>query len=219
MFLLKAATEAPINWTNFWVSIGSIVVSIIVILVSYFNTRATLRSSNKNIERTLAANRENTEMTLRSKRIEEKKNEIYKKLNEFYGPFYQLRSKSQLLYNKFVQKYKSEQTTTEHFRTLTYLLEGGVVEGNEKILLDEIIKIGEKCEALIHDKAGLIDDEDLRIKWLPMASTHYLILRLAYKGQLHGEAEKFKLHTFPMEIDALIEKRIKELQKELEELA
>lgn len=220
MLLLQAVTQAPINWTNFWVSIASIAASVIVVLVSLWNNRVALRSSEKNVERTLASNRENTEMTLHSKRIEEKKDEIYKKLNEFYGPFYQLRAKSQLLYHKFVERYKSQAAeSNQPFRTLTYLLDGGTVEGNEKMLLDEIIKIGEKCEALIHDKAGLIDDEDLRTKWLPMASTHYLILRLAYQNQLHGESEKFKVHTFPFEIDAVIQKRIKELQKELQEIA
>ena len=218
MFLLEATT--PINWVNFAASIGAVIVSILVILFSARNNRQTLDASKESVVKTLSANRENTEMTLHSKRIEEKKNEIYKKLNELYGPLYQLRSKSQLLYLKFVEKFKNEiERKGETFRTLTYLLEGGKVEGNEKILLEEIIKIGEKCEFLIHEKAGLIDDEELRTKWLPKASTHYLILRLAYQGQLHGESEKFKEHTFPIEIDVLIEKRIRELQKALQELA
>ena len=215
MVILDAST--PVNELNLYASIGSVLISLTLIIFSYLNTKKTISASIQNTKESIDANNINTRKTLESKRIEEKKAEIYKKLNEFYGPFNQLRLKSQLLYTEFADKF-IKSSTDGRFRTLTFLLENGVssITGNEKILLDEIIKVGEKCENLIQDKAGLIDDEALRTNWLPKASTHYLILRLAYSDCLKGDAEKFEKHTFPREIDELIEARIKALHKDLE---
>jgi hypothetical protein len=217
MILILLSSLASINWLNLVASIGSILVSLALIYFSFRNTRKTVEVTIKNTEMSVSASKDNTLMTLNSKRIEEKKNEIYKKLNEFYGPFFQLRAKSQLLYNEFSEKFKSTSTDGQ-FRTLTYLLDGGEVLGNEKVLLDEIIRIGEKCEKLIHEKAGLIDDDELRKIWFPKASTHYLILRLAYNKSLTGDSTKFQKHTFPNEIDGLVASRIEILQSELKEL-
>jgi len=132
-------------------------------------------------------------------------------LDEFYGPFYQLRKKSNLIYEKFREKYNSD----PDFSTLTYLLDGKKFSANEEELLKEIIKIGEECEKLIHSKAGLIDDQNLRTNVIPRASTHFLILRLAHNGNLVGDVIKFKSHVFPKELDGLIEKRRGELEKQL----
>ena len=154
--------------------------------------------------------------TLNAKKIEEKRQDIYKKLNEFYGPFLQLRIKSNLLYKKFSSKFNSP--GKERFATLTYLLNGHEFTGNDKILLEEIIKIGGECEKLIHRKAGLIDDTYLRTEVIPKATTHYLIIRLAYEGLLKGEADQYKDVLFPYDLDDLLEKRKKELENELKNL-
>ena len=90
---------------------------------------------------------------------------------------------------------------------------------NDKALLAEIIKIGEQCEKLIHDKAGLIDDETLRSEWFPKATKHFLILRLAYMGKLKGQTDLFEDSMFPFEIDGLIQNRINNLRIELKGLA
>lgn len=213
--------QNPINWVNFAASVGAACVSLAAIIFAYLNNQKTLVESSINIQKTLEANALATDKTIKSKRIEERKNEIYKSLNDFYGPLYQLRQKSKLLYDKFKVN-KSANTEKGRFSTLLYLLiEGGPskLENNDKALLSEIIKIGEQCEKLIHNKAGLIDDENLRSEWFPKATKHFLILRLAYSGRLKGQTDLFFDSMFPTEIDELIEGRINELRQELKKLA
>jgi hypothetical protein len=210
----------PFDVINFIASIGSILVSIIVIITGYcFNKRA-LKTSEMNTRKTLLTSSQNTDKTIASKRIEERKSEIYKKLNEFYQPLFEYRQKSTLLYLKFKEKFVvvGPDESASAFRTLTYLLNRNEFTGNEKALLEEIINIGKLCEDLIHKKAGLIDDDSLRKDWLPRLTTHLLILRMAYQKKLSGEPEKFIDLAFPLGIDELIEERIKVLQQELKEL-
>jgi hypothetical protein len=187
---------AEIHWLNIVGNVAAMILSIVAIIFAYRNTK----------------------LTLDSKKREEKRSEIYKKLNDFYQPFYQLRRKSEILYEAFSEKFKNT-SSVDNFKTLTYLLNGGEFEGNEAVLLKEIIDIGEKCESLIHEKAGLIDQADLRDIWFPKATTHYMIMRQAAKGTLKGQPSKFEKYTFPSELDKLIKERIDFLQKELEELS
>ncbi len=187
------AQSANIPWQTILSSVASIGAVLTGILAIIFSGRQTKRNLN--------------EIGLK-----EKRETIQKKLNEFYGPLLQLRMKSHMIYEKFKKKYKSADPT---FATLTYLLSGKSFTGNDDILLQEILKIGELCENLIHEKAGLIDDTHLRTNVIPRATTHFLLLRLAYKGALHGEEVNFSDLTFPQELDGLLEKRKKELEDEL----
>ena len=212
--------SAPINWINFSASIGSVLVSILLIFFNYKSTKKTINATILNSSNAIAASTKNIEITLNSKRIEERKNEIYKALNELYGPFSQLRQKSNLLYEKFKIN-KAANSPTGKFSTLLYLLEKGgpqELDPNDQVLLAEIIKIGRLCERLIQSKAGLIDDENLRTIWFPAAAKHYLIIRLAYNGSLKGALELYQDSTFPDGISDLIEKRITALKNELEDL-
>lgn len=179
---------------------NKLIVSYLPLIAGILTLAITLVVNNKNIN---------------SQKEADERKEIYKKLNEFYGPLLQLRLKSNLLYKKFSEKFNSD---GNHFRTLTYLLEGNKFDGNEEEILKEIIEIGEQCEKLIHEKAGLIDDQYLRTEILPKATTHFLILRMAYKGLLKGEADKYSDLTFPAELNKLLEKRKAELESELNRL-
>ena len=153
--------------------------------------------------------------SLNAKKEEEERADIHKRLNEFYGPLLQLRKKSNLLYQKFSEDYRK---SDPNFSTLIYLLDGKTFEPNELVLLTEIIRIGKKCENLIHDKAGLIDDSNLRTEIIPRATTHFLVLRLAYQKALKGEIDKFRNLTFPKELDDLLEEKKKKLEYRLKEL-
>lgn len=188
-----SVVESAFDWGKFLISMGPVLVGILAIVFTNVQT-------NKN---------------LNSKKVEEKRQEIYKKLNDFYGPLLQLRKKSNRLYQKFSESHK---TTNNQFRTLTYLLDGNTFRGNDETLLKEIIDIGEQCEKLIQEKSGLIDDSHLRTEVLPKATTHFLILRLAYNGALKGDSAKYKDLTFPSDLDNLLEKRKSELEAELREL-
>lgn len=188
-----AENSSSKGWLDYLSVIGPILIGVLAVIYSSIQTRKTIRAS----------------------KIEAERKEIYKKLNEFYGPFYQLRNKSNLLYKKFAVNHRE---TDESFTTLKYLLDGNKFVKNDKKILNEIIEVGKRCENLIHDKAGLIDDEILRSQIMPKVTTHYLILRLAFEKKLKGDSKLFVEHVFPGEVDELVNIRISELQDRLREL-
>ncbi len=184
------------NWDNFWnylLQIAPILIGVGALGLSFYQIN---RSE-------------------RLKKDESKRDEIYKKLNNFYGPYYQLRRKSNILYKKFRNSYKESDPS---FSTLKYLLNGYEFKDNEKSILEEIIAIGEQSEKLIQDNAGLIDDDELRNDLIPKASTHYLLLRMAYNGKILGDIENFKDSTFPRQIDAKLIERKNQLENDLNKL-
>lgn len=186
-FFINNPTASSLNWPSIISSTGAVLVGIIAIYYSY-------RQFSK---------------TIKSKIEEEKRQDIYKQLNEFYGPLLQLRKKSNLLYTKFRASFIQEHP---NFSTLTYLLNNGAISGNEKVLLDEIINIGIQCEKLIHEKSGLIGDDNLRNNVLPRVTAHFLVLRLAYQNILIGEPDKYQDLVFPRDLDSILEKRVQKLE-------
>lgn len=149
-------------------------------------------------------------LQFRDKILESEREEIYKKLNEFYGPFLQLRHSSSKLHERFKNGRK--------FSTLVELLKGNEFDGNDKVLLEEIIRLGLECQKLIKDKAGLIDDYELRAKHLPIANRHYFTIQKAAEGKLKGESIRFNIDKFPKEIDTILEQRFAGLQERLTEI-
>lgn len=149
---------------------------------------------------------------LKLKKNEDEIDDINRKLSEFYGPLQQYLNKSSKLYEKFIYG------KPEDFRTLTALIKGVKFEGNDKVLLEEIINVGKKVEDLLLSKSGLIDDDKLRNDIIPRLGKHILLLRLIYDGTIKGEYERFKDETFPREVDTEIERRIAELQKKKDNL-
>ena len=179
-----------------------------------------------------------TKAQVEDKKIEEKRKETYKKLNEFYGPFQQYLNESQELYRIFAA------TKPRGFRTLTYLLDRRqVYEGGktveltpaDDVLLTNIFKIGEKLLDLITSKAGLVDDPILRNNYQPLMAispltdvkglekngllaifaTHLMIINLAYKGQLSGDPGPYKNYVFPRDLPEIIDRNIDRLTAEL----
>lgn len=177
-----------------------------------------------------------------NKKIEEDKRikareEIYKKLDDFYGPFQQYLNNRKELFEIFAADKPKE------FRTLTYLLDRNQeyllangakgkmkLTDSDKELLNEIVSVGEKMENLIIDRAGLIDDPELRydyhsnpnltdVNWkgnglLAYVKTHFQVIRLAKMNRLQGSVEKYKNCISPRELNQLIEDEIVKLQAE-----
>lgn len=185
--------ESSIDWPTIISSAGAIIVGVLALWFSH----------------------KQTEITLEAKKQDEERAQIRKKLDELYGPLLQLRMKSNLLYQKFSESFRA---SDQNFSTLIYLLNGHVFTGNDAVLLNAIIEIGKKTEDLIHEKAGLIDDTNLRTVVLPRAITHFLILRLAYQRALVGDTVKFRNLTFPKDLDTLLENRKKILEDRLDKL-
>jgi hypothetical protein len=177
------------------IAIGSLIVTAISVLVAVAAAGLTYISSNRQFE---------------AMQLTARRDEIYKKLNEFYGPFMQLRKKSLFLHERF--------KNGKDFRTLTQLLEGVKYDGNDKVILDEILRLGKECEDLIEKKAGLIDEPELRSKHLPNATRHFFIIRNAAAGIISGEVDRFKNDTFPRDIDDIVKSRIDSLQEELKDI-
>ena len=175
---------------KFLKDIGPVIISIIALGVTYFITIKTLNTQKKADERLM----------------------INKKLNDFYGPLLQLRKKSNKLYLKFHKNFKEKD---ENFSTLKYLLRGNKFTGNDLVLLEQIVDLGKQCEILIHQNAGLIDDSLLRLELIPRATTHFLLLRLAFEGKLKGDVENYEDLTFPRELDDKLEERKKQLETDL----
>lgn len=196
--------ESTLNIWKFIQDLGPTVVSIIAILATLWVTNKTLKSqAAQNLK------------TLNAQKDIETRQSIQKKLNEFYGPLIQQRIKSSKLYDKFSAKYRA---SDENFSTLIYLLNNYRFEDNDKILLEEIIQLGEDSERLIQEKSGLIDDPQLRLEILPRATTHFLLIRLAYKGDLKGNSDEFKDLTYPRELVSKLEERKTRLEEDLENL-
>ncbi|SRR6266849_10980883 len=149
--------------------------------------------------------------TLKMQALEEERKSIYEKINTFYGPFQQLQGVNRELYKVFRAR------RGEDFRTLRALLQGEKFEGNDKILLDNIIDNSERLEKLIIDKSGLIDSEELR-KLLWTAATHFRLIQLASQGVLIGEIERFEPYIFPRTLDDTVDEEIRKLKRRLEEI-
>lgn len=209
------------NWEVF-----AIFVPLIVAAISFsFNVWNNIRELNykKNV--------------LEESKIMDKRKELAKKLNEFYGPFQQNMKKSTTLY-------KALTDNKGDFRLLDYLLSPSIYETlelnqNDFTLIDEIVEMGKLQQELIKKKGGLIDNPVLtyyyydentdfkfpnerrdlhRIGLIPRVNAHYRILALAKEGKLKGDIERFKDYRFPRSLPEEIDKRIQELKKELNSL-
>jgi hypothetical protein len=117
----------------------------------------------------------------------------------------------------FKQSDAFERSSRERPRTLIALLEGEKFEGNDKILLKEILGIVSQARDVMYEKSGLIDDEDI-MQELVDFSLHVRMLHLAYEGQLASDIKRFQGYVFPEKLDAKIKKRIDDLQQRLKVL-
>ena len=186
-------TQSTISWIEYMQIIGPIFIGLVGVLVgvllAFYNNK----------------------MTIENKQRDDERAEIYKKLNEFYGPFEQLRKKSLRLYQLFTVG------KDDSFRTLPALLRGEIFSENNRKLLEEIIRIDEQLEKLILDKSGLLDQGEIR-DLLAKAATHFHIISLAFNGQLHGEPDRFNDYVFPRELDGKISEQINTLKERLKKM-
>lgn len=203
---LKSSSTA--NWWDYLIDFGPILIAIIGMWFSYEQFKKSLSQSHDQFKKSFNNN-------LLQKSIEDRRNEIYKKLNEFYGPLLQLRKQSQRLYEIFRKNYYPKD---ENFRSLDYLLKGHKFNPTEKNLLIEIIAIGKQCEDLIYSKSGLIDNEKLRYEILPKFTSHVRVLRMVSNNEIKGNPSEFESYRFPRELDDCLQEQINRLRNELVEL-
>lgn len=152
-------------------------------------------------------------------RSEEEREEIYRKLDTFYGPFKELRTQSKILYRKFAIGLRQEaKQQGRRFRTLEHLLQGKQFTGQDAEILTEILRLGKESLTLIETRSGVVDKVELQ-ELLGMAATHIRVLQLASEGKLTGPPDLFADLVFPRQVDSAIESAILRLQDKLRELA
>jgi hypothetical protein len=146
----------------------------------------------------------NNKRTLRQKANEDEIKDINDKLNAFYGPFRQLLGTSERLTELFKSSHPPE------YRTLMELLRGTKFDGNDKVLIAQIIDVTQNIDKLIVEKSGLIDESLQPL--IARASTHFRLMKLAYDGTLSGEAERFKDDVYPRQLNQQIDEEIERLR-------
>lgn len=159
--------------------------------------------------------------SLRLQRLESERKEIYKKLNNFYGPMRLHLKNSENLYEIFRCSLENRLNLSEDkFRTLPYIFNAGKFTKTEAALLAQIVEIGEDMERLIINNAGLIDDDNLHEEMIAL-STHIRILRSAFNGKYETGSRNQKLFdkkTFPVEITKRIDAVFEILKRRLDKL-
>lgn len=146
-------------------------------------------------------------------RQKSERDEIYKKLNSFYGPIRLQLKMSRSLYDLFSASVKDRLKINE-FKTLPFILAGKEFSQTEKTLLDQILKIGKNIEGIIDNNAGLIDGDGVHDEMVRLG-THIRIIREAVNGGYEIGRNKLTIleeHTFPD-----IEERIDEIFDTLKE--
>ncbi len=157
---------------------------------------------------------------LRLQRLESERQEIYKKLNSFYGPMRLHLNTSKKLYELFKNSIKKNLSDPDNFRTLPFILQGQKFNKTEKELFAQIIRIGRKMESIINQNAGLIDDDDLHEEMIKL-KTHIIIIRSAYEQKFEIKKEVEELlssQTFPDDILGNVDATFNELKKQLARL-
>jgi hypothetical protein len=175
----------------------TVIIALCTIIFSYFSNKRLIEYNNR---------------FLVEKKHEDERREIYKKLNEFYGPYQQLLETSrQLFENVFIYNKPNE------WVTLIELLNGKELQGNDKEVFEQILDISTKLEGLRINSSGLVEDVELQ-KILAKAGTHFIIVKLAYEKKILGDIDRFKNYYYPQELNSMLERKINLLQQRLNEL-
>ncbi len=151
----------------------------------------------------------------RLQRKKSERDEIYKKINSFYGPIRLQLKTSKEFYNLFCSSIK-QRLGLDTFRTLPYILDGNQLNKTEKTILKQILKIGKNIEQIINNNAGLIDDDNLHKEMVQLA-THLQIIREAYEGGYSIGSNKLPFlenKTFP-DIEERVDEMFWKLKNEL----
>ena len=136
-----------------------------------------------------------------------------RKLEAFYYPYMLIAKENTSLYKVFSQEHLAKD---ENYRTLTSLLSGKVFSENDCALLEQIIENDCRLRDLINTHANVVDDDFIRNK-LVESATHYAIIELAFKKKIIGEVERFEPYVHPNEVYGLVERKARELEKEMQD--
>lgn len=188
---------------DYFIGAGPTIVGILAVIFSYFMNRRLIKENErlKNAE---------LEQEYKQKIQYFDRSEVYKRLNDFYSPLQLLRRISAELHNIF--------KNGQNFRTLPELIRGNKFDNNDRVILEEIIRIGDDCKQIIVKNSGLIDNKELRDIHLPKLLTHYILIKNAFDCKISSQIERFEGYEFPNEIDKILDDKVNELHNQLAQL-
>jgi len=188
---------------DYFIGAGPTIVGILAVIFSYFMNRRLIKENErlKNAE---------LEQEYKQKIQYFDRSEVYKRLNDFYSPLQLLRRTSAELHNIF--------KNGQNFRTLPELIRGNKFDNNDRVILEEIIRIGDDCKQIIVKNSGLIDNKELRDIHLPKLLTHYILIKNAFDCKISSQIERFEGYEFPNEIDKILDDKVNELHNQLAQL-
>lgn len=134
---------------------------------------------------------------------------IERKLDDFLGPYLQLSHTNRLLQRNL----RERQPDPEAFRTMILLLDPAWRDRlsiGDRTLVEEIIKIDGQLELLIRRSAGLVDATIQ--PYLARASAHFRMIRLAFKGKLDNDPDRYAKYVYPRSLDAVLNLEVARLQ-------
>jgi SAM-dependent methyltransferase len=146
------------------------------------------------------------------------RDDIQRRLKDFYGPFRIIRSESRTLYSYFALAEKEAQKNKgQYFRTLRYLTEGNELSTQDIAILDEILFLGQKQLDLVEKEGGAVTNANL-LELLGLLGAHIRALLLAASHKIDGFGDQLETLVFPLEVDGAIESEVMKLQDRYQEL-
>lgn len=174
-----------------------------------------------------------------NEQISRRKDKITQQIVEFYVPIMTYLQISKALSRKLYAGKPKD------FDLLSCLLGKDYLdEKNNKIqltekelkLLDSILELSDKIEDIINKKAGLVEDKQLTMEYMPskditnitldidnknlgllgLLLVHYKVIKSARTGIIQGDFKYYDQFKFPREIVSVIENNYKKLKNELE---
>jgi hypothetical protein len=205
-----------------WISLVAVGVALLLGLANYFHVR----------------------MTHRGGQIKDRLAKIEAALTEFYSPLIGYLNVSQALFKIFIAGKPKEFRTLTYLLDPGQLYETGSglarveLTESDRAVLKEILRIGRKIEELITRKSGYVEDRELLFEYIPnpsftdidpevvrgqgllaIAVTHIRLIRMAFRGTIKDQVERYRAFVYPRELNQRISGKIESLRAERDWLA
>lgn len=198
--------DLPTVWVSFAIALSIIVLPLMTLLINFMKWKG---DRNKfNLEKYLSE-RENNRLLIE---------DINKKLTDFFLPLRYFLLQSKMLYDTFALDEKAKlELEGKNFNTLRHLCDGENFSEKDRLILEQIISIGDKQNNIIEEKNWTAENNSLSTL-LSKYSAHLKILKLAFESELFREQDIYKGYVFPIELPGAIESQILDLMDKKESL-
>lgn len=225
-----------------YLAVAFAVINFVVILFNIFYVSNNIKKV-KTETNSLITQLEHTDRAFTEQVNSIRRAEISKQIQEFLAPLKGLRVKSYKLYKIFAVEEKSlcreeerklkeefsrkgrnysrsllsqKQLNKCYFGTVRFFTSGYQFKESDLMIFDEILKVGDKIEALIFEKSYLPRNPALT-EILGEYAAHIEATKLARHGKLDG-VEESKYLSMPLELDGALESEIMKLENEYQSL-